>query len=161
MNAKSVSRGSTQFRWIDKEVLAESSTSLPIGTHVATPRRGYVHHGIYVGNGEVVHYSGLARGLRRGPIERVSVDEFTGKRALWLVAEASARFNGAEVVRRAMSRIGEDRYHLLTNNCEHFCGWCLRGEARSAQVDVWLSRVQKTMERLDIAHRVQEEFVHG
>jgi Lecithin retinol acyltransferase len=38
-------------------------------------------------------------------------------------------------VRRARSRIGEDDYRLLTNNCEHFCNWCLCGVSRSAQVE--------------------------
>jgi hypothetical protein len=32
----------------------------PLGSHLVTPRRGYLHHGIYVGARKVVHYSGLA-----------------------------------------------------------------------------------------------------
>jgi len=36
-----------------------------------TPRRGYLHHGIYVGARKVVHYSGFTHGLRRGPVEEV------------------------------------------------------------------------------------------
>jgi hypothetical protein len=35
---------------------------------------------------------------------------------------------------------GEDPYRLLTNNCEHFCEWCLRGTTRSFQVEAWLVR---------------------
>jgi len=46
-----------------------------------------------------------------------------------------------EVVRRARSRLGEDRYHVLRNNCEHFCEWCVRGQNRSYQVDALVSRV--------------------
>jgi hypothetical protein len=38
-------------------------------------------------------------------------------------------------VHRARARLGEDRYNVLTNNCEHFCEWCVRGEPRSDQVD--------------------------
>jgi len=30
---------------------------LPLGSHLVTPRRGYVPHGIYVGDGNVVHYA--------------------------------------------------------------------------------------------------------
>ncbi|ANI59976.1 NC domain containing protein [Pseudomonas sp. GR 6-02] len=30
--------------------------------------------------------------------------------------------------------MGENQYRLLTNNCEHFCNWCLYGESRSDQV---------------------------
>jgi hypothetical protein len=40
-----------------------------------------------------------------------------------------------EVVRRARLRLGEDRYRLLTNNCEHCCECCIRREHRSYQVD--------------------------
>lgn len=49
--------------------------------------------------------------------------------------EESSWPNGVEVARRARSRLGENRYNLLTNNCEHFCEWCVRGEHRSYQVD--------------------------
>jgi hypothetical protein len=37
--------------------------------------------------------------------------------------------------RRARSRLGEDRYRLSTNNCEHFCKWCTRGLHRSTLVE--------------------------
>jgi hypothetical protein len=42
---------------------------------------------------------------------------------------------GEDIVRRARSRLGERRYHLLRNNCEHFCNWCQLGESRSEQVE--------------------------
>jgi hypothetical protein len=41
---------------------------------------------------------------------------------------------------RARSRLGESRYRLLTNNCEHFCSWALRDECerlRALQRMVW------------------------
>ncbi|MFL6603526.1 MAG: lecithin retinol acyltransferase family protein [Steroidobacteraceae bacterium] len=109
----------------------------PFGAHLVTPRRGYVHHGIYVGGGQVVQYTGLARGLRAGPVEKVSLAEFSRGRSVSVQDEVSVFFDRQEVVRRALSRIGEDCYHVLTNNCEHFCEWCLRGEARSYQLEQW------------------------
>lgn len=112
----------------------------PLGAHIVTPRRGYMHHGIYVGQGRVVQYRGLARGLCTGPVEDVSLAQFAHGHTLRVRAEASPCFDSAEVVRRARSRIGENRYRLLTNNCEHFCEWCLRAEPRSYQVDEWFSR---------------------
>lgn len=117
---------------------AGSRRDLPLGAHLATPRGAYVHHGIYVGEGRVVHYGGLAHGLRAGPIEAVSMEQFTQGRPLRMLFENS-RFSSAEVVQRALSRIGEDRYRILTNNCEHFCEWCVQGEPRSYQVDRWIS----------------------
>jgi HRAS-like suppressor 3 len=122
-----------------------SPVGLLVGAHVATPRRGYVHHGIYVGDGRVVHYSGLAHGLRGGPIEMTTLDEFTRGRPLWEIAESSRRFSGTETARRALTRIGEDRYHLLTNNCEHFTAWCLHGIARSQQVDARLAAPRRIL----------------
>lgn len=114
---------------------AGAAPTLRPGAHVVTPRRSYVHHGIYVGNGLVVHYAGFARGLRIGPVEAVSVEQFARGRSLSVVLERRPHFASAEIVRRALSRVGEDRYHLLKNNCEHFCEWCLRAEHRSYQVD--------------------------
>jgi hypothetical protein len=38
-------------------------------------------------------------------------------------------------MRRARSRLGENRYGLLRNNCEHFCEWCVQGIPRSYQVE--------------------------
>jgi hypothetical protein len=111
-----------------------------LGAHIVTPRRGYTHHGIYAGGGRVVHYCGLTGGLSTGPVEEVSLAQFTRGHSVWLRSEDLPCFDGTQVVHRARSRVGEDRYHLLTNNCEHFCEWCLRGEHRSYQVDAWLSR---------------------
>jgi Lecithin retinol acyltransferase len=111
----------------------------PLGSHLVTPRRGYLHHGIYVGARKVVHYSGLGHGLRAGPVEEVSLTRFAGGQRVWVRSEPSQAFDVAEVIGRARSRVGEDRYRLLTNNCEHLCEWCLRGKARSFQVEAWLA----------------------
>ena len=46
----------------------------------------------------------------------------------------SRRFGGEEVVLRARSRLGETAYNLITNNCEHFCEWCVHGQHQSYQV---------------------------
>jgi hypothetical protein len=112
----------------------------PLGSQLVTPRRGYLHHGIYVGTRKVVHYSGLARGLRRGPVEEVPFAHFARGQRVWARSDAPSDFDAREVIIRARSRVGEDRYRLLTNNCEHFCEWCLRGNARSFQVEAWLAR---------------------
>jgi len=43
-------------------------------------------------------------------------------------------YSAEETVQRALSRIGEEEYHLLKNNCEHFAIWCKTGKADSVQV---------------------------
>jgi Lecithin retinol acyltransferase len=99
----------------------------------------------YVGFGRVVQYGGFARGLQRGPVEEVPLTQFTRGYPLWVRSEESACFDGEEIARRARSRVGEDRYNLLTNNCEHFCQWCVRAEHRSDQVDRWLSHLRRAL----------------
>jgi hypothetical protein len=118
----------------------------PLGAHIVTPRWCYSHHGIYVGRGRVVHYGGLSRGLRRGPVEEVTLAQFARGRALYLRPQTS--LDRDEIVRRARLRLGEDRYRVFTNNCEHFCEWCTRGEHRSYQVEEFLGRYEKTRRRL-------------
>ena len=117
----------------------------PVASHVVTVRSGYLHHGIYVGGSQVVHYSGFAHRLRRGPVEEVSLAHIGRGGPIWVKATVPAEFEAREVIARARSRIGEDRYRLLTNNCEHFCEWCLHGESRSYQVEAWLALPARTL----------------
>ncbi|MGY2491492.1 lecithin retinol acyltransferase family protein [Cupriavidus sp. CP313] len=112
----------------------DAGTEPPLGAHLITPRHGYSHHGIYVGDGKVVHYAGLARSLRRGPVEEVSITCFAAGYEVLIEPGADPVYARHEAVRRARSRLGENRYRLLTNNCEHFCAWCLYGVSRSEQV---------------------------
>ena len=123
-------------RWLKRtdQVLGPAREP-PIGAHIVTPRSVYTHHGIYVGEGRVVQYGGLSYGLRRGPVEEISLAQFARGREIWVRSEGSSSFDREEVVRRARLRLGEDRYHPLKNNCEHFCEWCVCGEPRSFQVD--------------------------
>ena len=123
-----------------------------IGAHLVTPRRGYTHHGIYVGAHRVVHYAGWSRAaLTCRPVEEVSLEDFAGGREVRSRTDSAARYTPAEVVARARSRLGEDRYRIASNNCEHFCHWCLSGENRSVQVDRllgWMSAAAAAWGRL-------------
>jgi hypothetical protein len=106
-----------------------------LGAHLTAQRHGYSHHGIYVGSGRVVHYAGLSGGLwQAGPVEEVSLLQFGCDNPIQSVAHTSLPYSPAEIVRRARSRLGENDYRLLTNNCEHFCNWCVSGISHSAQV---------------------------
>ena len=98
-----------------------------------------MHHGIYIGGGKVVHYAGLTRGQIRGRVEEGSLAHFACGRSVWKRSSDLPGFVAQEVIRRARSRVGENRYRILRNNCEHFCEWCLRGESRSYQVERFLS----------------------
>jgi len=110
------------------------ASTLDVGAHLVTERDGYAHHGIYAGNGQVIHYGGFATSARRRPVECIALRSFAAGRGVKVRTEPHARYAGKDVVARARSRIGEDRYRLLTNNCEHFCTWCVTGVGRSEQV---------------------------
>ena len=111
---------------------------LALGAHLTTPRWGFVHHGLYVGNGRVIHYAGFKAWLRRGPVEEVALAEFAGGRPVQVHTPIAARYAGLAAVRRARSRLGENRYGFLSNNCEHFVEWCLSAISRSSQVEAFL-----------------------
>jgi hypothetical protein len=108
---------------------------MALGDHLVTSRLGYTHHGIDLGDGTVAHYSGLARGMRSGPVEIVSRDAFAAGRSLTIRVYRSRRYEPAEIAHRARSRVGEDLYRVDSYNCEHFATWCVTGRAVSRQVD--------------------------
>lgn len=113
----------------------------PLGAHLVSPRRGYAHHGIYAGHGLVIHYAGFSRGWQPGPVEEVALDRFRMGRPIAVRDNAGARHVGAACVERARQRIGENRFSLWNNNCEHFCNWCVHGNSRSAQIDALRARL--------------------
>lgn len=103
------------------------------GDHIVSERIGYAHHGIDCGDGTVIHYSGAAREKRDALVRRTPLDDFARGAAVTLVQHEEAD-DPETVVGRAESRLGERRYNLFKNNCEHFAVWCKTGRSRSGQV---------------------------
>ena len=125
----------------------------PLGAHLVTPRFAYAHHGVYVGAGTVVHYAAFAKPWRRGPVEEISLAGFAGGNDVWLRPPGPTHLQRAEIVRRARSRLGEDRYRFFSNNCEHLSEWCVNGEHRSPQVEQLRARLRGLSQALSgVAH---------
>ena len=101
--------------------------------HLRVPRQHglFLHHGIDLGDGSVAHY------LEGRSILRSSLEDFSRGATVNVVNHTQASPSGV-TLRRAMSRIGEQRYNLLFNNCEHFANWCKTGRHRSSQVEDWM-----------------------
>jgi len=118
------------FQFFKKRIV-----SIPVGSHLVSPRGPYSHHGIYVGEGKVVHYSGKSDGLKAGPVKVDSLEVFQNGRGFSIKEHATPKFSGRVVALRAFQRIGEDLYSLIGNNCEHFCEWCIHDQHRSLQVE--------------------------
>ena len=47
------------------------------------------------------------------------------------------------VLWRAQSKIGEEKYNLVTNNCEHFAMWCITGRSSYDQINKGLEMVNE------------------
>ena len=89
----------------------------------------YEHHGIDCGDGTVIHY----RKTETATIAQTSLASFArGERVF--IKPQTVSYLPHLVVQRAQSRLGEQRYDLLTNNCEHFATWCKTGHAYSDQL---------------------------
>lgn len=116
--------------------------SLPkVGSHLITPRTAYTHHGIYVGNEKVIHYSGLADGLSSGPVEEVSFRKFHQDKGLDVNIHSDASFSNQEIIARARERLGETKYNLLYNNCETFVNYCIYNVNTSQQTGAVIKTV--------------------
>jgi hypothetical protein len=75
----------------------------------------------------------------------VTLAQFTAGRGVRLLPRATPRYSGAAAVQRARTRLGEDRYRVWSNNCEHFVEWCVSGTSRSAQIDRWLGWMRRSL----------------
>lgn len=114
---------------------------MKVGDHLVSPRIGYSHHGIYIGDGQVIHYSGFANGISSGEIEISSLDEFSRGNDINIKEHLIRTYDPEESVSRAFSRLGEDWYNVLLNNCEHFVTWCIVGIHSSSQVNSLIANV--------------------
>ena len=88
----------------------------------------YEHHGIDCGDGTVIHYRKPSETIERTSLETLA------QGAKIYVKQYSTSFIPDVVVRRAENRLGERKYNLLFNNCEHFATWCKTGVSHSQQV---------------------------
>ena len=113
--------------------------------HIRVQRFGglYAHHGIYVSDKEVIHFTGqdddsildwekceviqsdLDTFLKGGTLE---VKVYTDK-------EFEDLYSPEQIVDYARSCIGDKGYNLAFNNCEHFANACTLGKFRSHQVE--------------------------
>ena len=127
----------TEEIWVQKNPV--------MGDHIRVKRMGgiYMHHGIYVSDNEVIHFTGtdddsimdssknrvissdLNFFLKGGELE---VKEYTDE-------EFQDLYAPDQIVAYARSCIGDGDYNVIFNNCEHFANVCTLGRFRSHQVE--------------------------
>lgn len=106
------------------------------GDHIRVRRwKGiYSHHGIDMGDGTVVHFSGEPLQVHKACVVRDSMEDFLAGGVCKVVEHPSDCHDAEEVVARALALVGTRGYGLWTNNCEHFACYCKTGMKRSSQV---------------------------
>ena len=115
---------------------------LQMGDHIAWHRPGsYWHHGIVMkqvainsNKVRVIHYSGDLFNMDGKVVQQWIMVDPKGEEVYRYDYNVKECLAPREVIGMAKSRLHENRYNLLTNNCEHFAHWCKTGEARSNQV---------------------------
>ncbi|MGC9524526.1 MAG: lecithin retinol acyltransferase family protein [Limnospira sp.] len=88
----------------------------------------YEHHGIDCGDGTAIHYRKPSE-----TIERTSLETFSRGQRIY-IRSYPFRYIADTAILRAESRLGERKYNLLFNNCEHFATWCITGVSDSRQI---------------------------
>jgi hypothetical protein len=112
--------------------------SISIGDHLVTNRTGYTHHGLYIGNNKVIHYTGKSGNISDASTGRIKTDtlaNFAKGKGYFIQEHQNAKYRGEKAVNRAKSRLGEKNYDLFNNNCEQLINWAIDNDHLSQQVD--------------------------
>ena len=125
----------------------------------------YEHHGIYIGDGKVIHFANMivecslvkfAHGL---VVRRAKPDySYAGNLSMFR-SEVKQRYTPDQIVQRAKAKLGTGLYNLSSYNDEHFASWCVCGAYTSSMVQKYqLDRFQKLVHGFDTMDMYQEEW---
>ncbi|MDY6853783.1 MAG: lecithin retinol acyltransferase family protein [Thermodesulfobacteriota bacterium] len=106
------------------------------GDHIYVRRysRFYSHHGIYMGNNRVVHYTGNGGKEKKSPRVKETVLEEFLKGGTLRRYKHKKRLPQDETLKLAREYLTDGDYSLIFNNCEHFATYCATGKKKSRQV---------------------------
>lgn len=111
----------------------------------------YQHHGIDCG-GSVIHY----RKVGTATVTRTSFEAFARGNPLHTLFQPVS-FIPDVVISRAESRLGEQRYNLFFNNCEHFANWCKTGKSLSPQISNFGLRLDQLKIPGSLSHQAAQQ----
>ena len=118
------------------------------GAHIRVKIKNYYHHGIYIGNDEVVQF-GHPFNVNEDPknvlVIRSPIEDFVGPANFIEVyqyskKELKLKNKDEDIIKIALSHLGEGGYNILENNCEHFANRCVFNKAKSEQVEVFINK---------------------
>mgnify|MGYP003292347099 CR=1 FL=1 len=123
-----------------------------IGAHIRVQIQSIYHHGIYIGNDEVIQFGLLSDMLKPKEEVRVlvsSIEEFLQGGFLEVRVfdrkERKIKNDDLKIVEIAKSKLGEDGYDIVHNNCEHFANFCIFNKKESKQIDDIRSEIRKKL----------------
>lgn len=113
----------------------------------------YLHHGVDLGDGTVVHARphDFRNPFGGGRVVCTSLAEFAEGRSVRVRNEPPASFAADEIAERALAHVGREGYDLVVDNCEHFATWCATGSRTSRQVDIVMGRMAAAASRVAAA----------
>ena len=122
------------------------------GAHIRVQVDSVYHHGIYIGDNKVVQF-GLPMSIYQDPntikIMESPIEDFLNggflEVRIYDKKEKKSKNKDSDIVKIALSKVGEGNYNLLTNNCEHFANYCVFGKKTSSQVDKVHDEVRKML----------------
>lgn len=143
----------------DKEIWAIKEPSK--GDHIRVNRGIYSHHGIYVSDDEVIHFTGTEDDSildwSKNEVIKTGIDYFLRGGSLevkeYTEYELSDLYPVEHIVNYARACLGDRGYNLVFNNCEHFANVCTLGRFRSKQVEnvflgIWRSREMSIFDKV-------------
>lgn len=129
--------------------------NLQKGNHIRVNYDKYYHHGIYIGNGEIVHFFGddefdiYSKNLtiKKTTFELFSNNKITELK-IYTENETSLLLPKEEILKNAIDSIGQNNYDILFNNCEHFANFCTFGK-RISYYQQLITEKSKNIKRND------------
>jgi hypothetical protein len=106
---------------------------LNLGDHIYVKRKLYSHHGIYAGDGNVIHYTGETKEKRNPSVSKTALEDFL-KGGKLKRRHYKKRLPPSETLSLAKKHFADRSYSLTLNNCEHFATYCATGKKKSTQV---------------------------
>ena len=122
------------------------------GAHIRVQIQSIYHHGIYIGDEEVVQFGlpfDMLRPKEEVKVIKTNIDQFLmgGFLEVRIYDKKEKRFKNKDqdIVKKAISRLGEGGYDIVHNNCEHFVNECIFNKKVSEQVDDVRNEIRKKL----------------
>jgi hypothetical protein len=120
-----------------------NNTTPKRGDHIRVSRMIYYHHGVYISDDEVIHFTGQDSDnvleWSQNEVIRTGLDSFLRGGGLevkeYSEDELDDLYPVEHIVHYARGCLGDRGYNLIINNCEHFANMCTCGRYRSKQVE--------------------------